>query len=279
MGIIPGILVPPPEPLRRRYGLLTAASGPLDLPSPHGRGGGVRYAPVTCGSASPYPIGCYGGLVDQPAEDKAGTPGDVEVDARPFMVVAAMECGAVGYTGPEFEERVQRRLLAGEQGAAELALWTGTDPGGNALNIQSLTSTEENLAAASYDSASLPSVVAALEEYAYNTQGYGYVAFIHAPVSVASWAASHGDLAVRDGPLLRTPFGSIWVFGGGYPSDGGIHITGQVTVWRSPDVFVFPADQTMNRVTNQRLLVAEREYAIAYDCLNGRAEFNPLEAS
>jgi hypothetical protein len=55
-----------------------------------------------------------------------------------------------------------------------------------------------------------------------------------------------------------------------------LHITGQVQVWRSSSEFVYPADQTMNRTTNQRLLIAEREYAIGFDCFNGRAEFDPL---
>src|SRR5690606_39334186 len=60
--------------------------------------------------------------------------------------------------------------------------------------------------------------------------------------------------------------------------DGGayLHVTGQVQVWRAPEPFVYPANQTMNRATNQRLLIAEREYAISFDCMNGRALFDPL---
>ena len=114
MGIIPGQLIQGPEPLRRRYGLLTAASGPIDLPSPHGRGGGLRYIPVTCGVAHPYPIGCYDGLVEAPAEGKPSDPENTEVEAPPFMVVASIECGVVGYTGSEFEAKVRRRLANGE---------------------------------------------------------------------------------------------------------------------------------------------------------------------
>ena len=38
-SLIPAPIVPAPQPLRRRYGLFDAASGPLDLPA-HGEGGG-----------------------------------------------------------------------------------------------------------------------------------------------------------------------------------------------------------------------------------------------
>jgi hypothetical protein len=88
----------------------------------------------------------------------------------------------------------------------------------------------------------------------------------------------------RDGRTARTPFGSIWVFGGGYPGTGPglpsggafIHITGQISAWRSAEPEIYPVDQVMDRATNQRLLLAEREWAVAYDCFNGRAAFDPL---
>lgn len=287
MAIVPAPLVQTPEPGRIRYGLLRAASGPLDLASPGGRGGGARYVPVTCGVAHSYPIDCYDGLIQEPAGGKPADPGNAEVEASSFMVLATIECGAAGYRAAEFEEQARRRLEAGEQGAAERALWTGLDPDGNSLDILNLQDTAEAIFPS--ENFDLDAVVGGLEDYAYRDQGYGYTAFIHAPVRVAAYAGA-SNLIVRDGPLMRTPYGSIWVFGGGYPGTGAggastfpngsyIHITGQVNVWRSSDVHTFPADQTMNRATNQRLLVAEREYAIGFDCLNGRAEFNPIGES
>jgi hypothetical protein len=286
MALIPGMLVTAPEPLRRRYGLFTAASGPVDLPSPQGQGGGVRYVPVTCGQAHPYPIGCYDGLVEVPEGGKPVDPDNAEVTANPFMVVASIECATVGYTAAEDEARVRRRLEAGEQGGAELALWTGLDPNGNSLDITSLAESAEDISTVA-DELSLAHVVAALEDYAYREQSYGYTAFIHAPVAVAAWAAE-ANLIVDDGPLMRTPYGSVWVFGGGYPGTGAaggdappaggsyMHVTGQVTVWRASEEHVYPVDQTMDKATNQRLLLAEREYAIGFDCFNGRAIFDPL---
>lgn len=283
MGLHPGELIAGPEPIRRRYGLFTAASGPIDLPLPHGRGGGVRFIPVTCGEAHPYPIGCYGGLVEVPEDGKPVDPSDMEFQTGVFSVVASEECGSLGYTAQEFEAKVRRRLDNGEQGAAELALWTGLDPEGNTLDIPHLDETTDTI---SVDSLDIRSVVAGLEDWAYRAQGYGHVAYIHAPVAVAAWAADAG-LVIQDGPLKITPYGSVWIFGGGYPGTGldgaappegglNLHVTGQVQVWRSPEPFVYPVNQTMNRTTNQRLLLAEREYSISFDCMNGRALFEPL---
>lgn len=281
MALHPGDLIAGPEPLRRRYGLFDAANGPVDL-SDHGRGGGVRFLPVTCGQAHPYRIGCYAGEVD--SDEKPVDPSDEEFQTGVFSVIATEECGSVGFTATEFQNKVLRRLSNGEQGAAELALWTGVDGDGDALDIPHLAEDPTTISVG--NPLSIVHVVAALEDWAYRAQGYGHVAYIHAPVAVAAHAADAG-LVIEDRPVKRTPYGSIWVFGGGYPGtgdggaaapDGGayMHVTGQVQVWRSPEPFVYPPDQTMNRTTNQRLLVAEREYAISFDCMNGRALFDPL---
>lgn len=275
MALIPGPIVAQPQSLGRRYGLLTAAIGPLDLPSPHGLGGGVRYEDETCGTAHPYPTNCD--PEDNPA--KPQDDGNAEVEARPFAVVAGMLCGALGFTEAEFRAKIERRLESGEQWAAEYALWHGETEAGLSLDIESIGTAADVDASQAYDPSHLASVVAALEGWAYGDQHYDGTAFIHAPVGVAAWGNAFGDLVIRDGNRYRTPMGSIWVFGGGYPSDEGLRITGQTTVWRSATSFTFPPDQTMDRTTNQRHLVAEREYAIGFDCFVGAAEFTPLEGS
>jgi hypothetical protein len=280
-GIIPGPLIAGPEPVGRRYGLLSAAAGPIDLPE-HGRGGGVRYVPVTCGEATPYPVACVDGLV---AHDvKEGQSDNALVEALPFVVYASIECGALGYSETEFRQKVERRLANGEQGAVELALWTGAvTVGGTPLGIENLQDSAVDIAVA--DEGDFAEVVGALERYIYYTAGYGNTAYIHASVDMAAWAGDH-HLVVQDGPLKKTPYGSIWIFGGGYPGTGAggaappaggsyLYVTGQTTVWRSSDVFTYPVDQTMDRFTNQRLLLSEREYAIGFDCATGRALFNP----
>ena len=284
-GIVPGKLITAPEPIGRRYGLLSAAAGPIDLP-PHGAGGGVRYVPVSCGEAHAWPIECADDAVVSTA--KQGDPGDELVEADPFAVYASYECGSVGYTPREFTDKVLRRLANGEQGAVEYSLWTGnSDVGGVDLGISNFQDDASAITVA--NEADLVSVISAMEEWAYLTMGYGNVAYIHAPVSMAAWFGA--DHLIRiEGGLYKTDFGSIIVFGGGYPGTGAngeappaggayLHITGQTTVYRSAEPFVYPVPQTLDKSTNQYFLLAEREYAVAFDCMVGRALFNPLGGS
>lgn len=278
MALIPGPLITAPEPLRRRYGLFTAASGPLDLPA-RGEGGGVRYIPVTCGPGRPYGVNCYGGEVAAPAKPLDSV--DDATSAGVFLALATVACNAVGFTEAEYQTMARRRLANGEQGAVEEAFWTGLDFEDNALETGGLAENAETVTI--HDDLDMIHIVAALEDYAYRQQGYGNVAYIHAPV-IANAFAAEANLIVQDGPLQRTPYGSIWVFGGGYPGTGAsgaappaggtyLHITGQTTVWRSPEENVYSA---LDQNTNERLVVAERAYAVAYDCFNGRALFDPL---
>lgn len=286
MAMFPGPLIPGPEPVASRRGLFTAASGPISLPE-KGRGGGVRYIPVTCGDAHTYPIDCSGGVVLHP--EKEADPQNPVVETGSFAVYASIECGAIGYSEREFEDQVIRRLLNGEQGAAEYGLWTGLGADGSSLGNENLV--DSATLVINPDDSNIVAVLAALEDYAYRVQGYGNVAYIHAPVTVASWAASQHLVWEKSGdPRQYTPFGSIWVFGGGYPGTGPGHVapplggaylyvTGQTTVWRSDDIWTYPANQTMDRETNQRFLLSEREYAVGFDCFAGVALFDPLGGS
>ena len=269
-SLIPAPIVPAPQPLARRYGLFTAASGPLDLPD-HGEGGGVRYTPEDCGEVAAYGVACYGsgvGQTEAPAKP-LDTVAD-EVNTGVFVALATIECNAVGYTRDEQITRVRRRHEAGEQAAVERALWSGLDFEGNSLGIRTLD-TEAVDIPAGYDPGLITDVIGALERYAYTVNGYGYQAYIHAPVEVASFAHESGQV-LKDGPRLVTPMGSIWSFGA-YPG-GSIIVTGQTTVWRAPGVDVADA---FNPTSNARLLVAERAYAVSFDCFAGRATFDPLE--
>lgn len=284
-GMIPGPLIAAPEAVGRRYGLLSAAAGPIDLP-PHGDGGGVRYVDATCGVAHSWPIACEAEAVV--GEDKEFDPDNPTTEATPFTVYGSLECGSAGYTSREFLDRVQRRLIMGEQGAVEHALWTGvSDVTNTALGISNFT--DDAVDISTPNAQDIVAVVAALEEWIYTTQGYGNIAYVHAPVGVAAWAASQ-HLVEKDGNLLKTPYGSIWVFGGGYPGTGAngdeppaggynLVVTGQTTVWRSADIFTYPIPQTLNRSNNQYTLLAERQYAVGFDCAAGRALFNPLGGS
>lgn len=276
-SLIPAPIVPAPQPLARRYGLFTAASGPLDLPD-HGEGGGVRYTPEDCGEVAAYGVACYGsgiGQTDAPAKPLDGVAD--EVNTGVFVALATIECNAVGYTRDEQITRLRRRHEAGEQAAVERALWSGLDFEGNDLGIRTLD-TEAVDITAGYDPGLITDVIGALERYAYTTQGYGSVAYIHAPIEVAAFAAEQG-LVIPETPSQPTgrkltPMGSVWSFGA-YPG-GSIVITGQTTVWRSADVQVY---ESFENSSNEMLLVAERAYSVAFDCFAGRAEFDPLEVT
>lgn len=259
MAIVPAKVIPAPQPRGLRYGLLTAATGPLDLPVPNGLGGGVRYAPDSCGQARTYPVDCP---PDVAPTQKVFDPIEDLIDADPFVVYSSLQCGSVGYTQAELEARVRRRFANGEQSAVETEMAVIL-----AAAATPLTSPDPN---------SIESVVGELQEWLYGVGGvaYGNVGYLHAPVRVQAYAAFAG-LLLSDGPLWKTQMGTIWVFGGGYPDDGRVYISGQVTLWRAPDIFVPPVDQTFDRTHNQYKLVAEREYAGAFDCFAGSAEFTP----
>lgn len=276
MALIPGMTVPAPERLRRRYGLFDAASGPLDLP-PHGEGGGVRFVP-NCGRSMTYGVTCYGtGEGQTPAPVKPLDGDAAEIETGVFVALATLNCGAVGYTTAEYEAKVRRTLEGTEQASVEEALWTGLDFQGNPLGILNLAEEAEAISLPGLEDLLITDVVGALERYAYTENQYGGVAYLHAPVEVAAHAAEAGLIVPEgSGPNARrlTPMGSVWVFGA-YPS-GDIIVTGQTTVWRSPEVQVY---SSFENATNEVIMVAERAYSVAFECFAGSAEFNPLEGS
>lgn len=261
MAYVPAPVVSAPEPRGLRYGLFTAATGPLALPEPSGLGGGVQYEPASCGIAHLYPVECDGA-----PPTKVFDPADPLVTASPFLAYASLQCGSAGSTSATLEAKVRRRLANGEQTIAEQGLATA------------LTAAASHVAAP--DPSSIASVIGELEQWLYGiaTANYGNIGFLHAPPRFAVAAASEG-MAVKDGPLWRTPMGTIWVFGGGYPDNGAVHISGNVTVWRAANVFVPDPQQTFDRVRNQYHLIAEREYAVAFDCVAADAQYTPVAAS
>lgn len=271
MAVIPAPLIAPPLPLRRRYGIFDATPGPFDLPL-HGEGGGVQYVPDTCGEAYVWGVNCY-----DPGEspDKPLDPDNEVIETGVFAVLATVLCSAVGYTREEYEQKARRRLESGEQAAVERALWSGLDNDGNTLDIRSIDAVAQAVTVPA--DPVIAEVVGALERYAYVDQGYGNVAYLHAPFELAALAAESG-LVIPESTSINarklTPGGSVWVFGA-YPA-GSIAVTGQVNVWRSVEV---PVRQAFERETNEILTLAERTYAVSFDCFAGVAEYDPLEVT
>jgi hypothetical protein len=257
------VAITPPEvvnaPVSRglRYGLFTAANGPLTLPE-HGSAGGVTYRPLSCGFARSYPVECP---ADVEPTDKVFDPADPYVTAEPFVAYATYQCGSAGTSPAEMEARVRQRLANGEQSVAEQAL-------GDILAADAVPLTGP-------DPTSIVATVADLEQWLYSSAGagYGQVGFLHAPFRYNAYASING-LLVKDGKLLRTNLGTVWIFGD-YIDDGTIYISGNVNVWRSEQVVVPPVEQTFDRSGNQYMALAERDYAVAYDCVAASSVFIP----
>lgn len=261
------VAAPAAGPLR--YGLFNAARSIVDIPV-HARVGGVQFEPDTCGIARLYTAECP--ITDQ--DVKTLTDTSPTVTAAPFAVYASVVCSPVGRTPEEQSRRAAARLLAGEQTQVENALWNGGGVGATpALTLAGAT-------VATSPAVSFHARISALEEAFYSA--YGYQGTIHLNTA-ATGAAARAQMLVRATPppevpsVLVSPLGSRWSFGAGYditgpanvaPAAGSVwaFMTGPVTIWRSPDMLLPDPRQTFNRVSNQMIAIAEREYVQAYDC-------------
>jgi hypothetical protein len=284
-----------------RYGLFNVAP-PQQLPESvvvdggitdsnfrdHAFGSGFFYDPVGCGEAHLYEINC------DPPVVKDVDPNSAEVPVLPFVVYSTLACGMpsnVAY----YSSKNLTRLYSTEQEAVEAALWAGS--AGNTPFIVD--------AAGPYGVpvdvgaggtfANVVDAVSALEQHAYGAAHYGYHATLHAQIAVHAYAAdaflittAHSGFDAAWGvsmnePVLRTPLGTKWVFGGGYPGTGPagvapgagetyIWITGLTTVWRDeawqpPN----PLRSQFSRTNNQLELLAERRYLATFDCFSAYA--------
>lgn len=254
MSITPPVVVDAPVPRGLRTGLFAAGVGPRILPD-HGSAGGITYEPISCGHAHFLEVSC--GLGDLAVEKTIDTS-DGQIRANPFVVYASMGCGSVGSSSADLDRKVRQRLANGEQTIAEFGLGLVLSAGATPIAAADPT---------------LTGVVGGLEQWLYGINGaaYGNVGYLHASIRMAAYAA-HEELIVHDQGLMKTPMGTIWIFGGGYPDDGTITVSGQVSVWRSAQVYTPPAQ--LNLQTNQYTIIAEREYAVAYDCVAASSVFD-----
>lgn len=273
VATIPPLLVPKPTPsMPLRYGLLQAAVGPLDLPI-HGRNGGVRYVTPLCGEGFGYEIECIGAQ-----NSKAGDFGDSlnTVTGVPFIIYATMQCGTVGFNYNEFQALIVERLKGVEQAMLEEIFSTATFAAAPAL-----TTAAGGIAVLAGTGVTAVEVVSELERAMYcggtlNT-AYGPPAYLHMPIPVLNELKSQ-HLIEFDGTRWRTPLGTVVSAGcyagnspvGVAPADGSfwIYITGQTAIWRTPDsaIQVAPVEGSLNRTTNQMMMLAEREYVVTFEC-------------
>lgn len=272
VATIPPLLVEKPTPsLPLRYGLVQAAVGPLDLPT-HGRNGGMRYVTSLCSDGFGYEIECLAAQNSKTAEFGDGMD---TITGVPFIIATTIQCGTVGFTPEELRGYVVERLKGIEQGTLEAIFSTGAVAQAPALLTTSGISTVVGGGVTPVE------VVSELERAMYcgGALGtvYGPPAYLHMPIPVFNQLKSD-HLIEFDGTRWRTPMGSVVSAGcyagntpgGVVPADGTfwIYITGQTTIWRTSDdsIHVAPVEGSLNRTTNQYLMLAEREYVITFEC-------------
>lgn len=266
VATIPPLLIDKPTPaFPLRYGLLAAAVGPLTLPV-HGRNGGLQYVNSMCGGTYGYEVAC---LPDQLA--KTFTDNLQTVLGIPFVVYSTFVCAPVGFTDAELKAFGVQRLMSVEQSIVEQVFSSG-----DFAQAPSLANNPDvvTVAATSTDPVD---VISELETAIYCTSGYGPPAYLHMPIAVLNHLKQE-HLVEWDGTRWRTPMGSVVSAGcyagtdpdGADPADGTfwVYVTGQTTVWRTPDseVFVSPVEGYLDRTTNQVNMLVEREYVVTFEC-------------
>lgn len=275
-AIIPPVYVENPvNPFPLRYGLFQAALGPFDLPE-HARGGGLQYITGNCGEGFGYDMACLPDLADKSAAWTEN--GTTTVLGAPFVVFATLQCGSAGLSPDELRDLTMDRLRSVEQAVVEEVFSTSTfgqSPGLTAADgIITVTGAGDTVG----------NVLSELERARYcgftgNTAQYGQPAVLHVAIPVFN-ALKSEHLIDFDGTRWRTPMGTVVSSGcyanndpaGVAPADGvfWMYITGQTAIWRSSDQFVrenIPGPEgTLDRTTNQYMMIAEREYVVTYEC-------------
>lgn len=274
VATIPAVPIEKPTPsMPLRYGLFQAAVGPFDLPE-HARNGGLHYETAICGIGHGYEVEC---LLD--LNSKAGFwtgNGITSVAGLPFIVAATVQCGAAGYTFEEQRSFVVERLKGVEQSVVEEVFSTSTL--GQAPGLV----TADGITTVTGAGDTLTDVLGELERARYcgftgNTTQYGVPGYLHVAIPVFN-RLKELHLIEFDGTRWRTAIGTVVSTGcyanndpsGAAPADGvfWLYLTGQTTIWRASDndIHVAPVEGSLNRTTNQMLMLAEREYVVTYEC-------------
>jgi hypothetical protein len=248
----------------KRVGLFDVSTGPLDLPV-HARSGGIQYQTSICNNPRCYAVACIGDHTT-----KTLTDGLTLITGDPFVIYSDLLCSPVGIDEDQVRQYLFNRLTLGEQLTTENVFsqqLCAQAPGlSNNAAVQTLTVASD-----------IVDALSELETALYAS--YGTYGVLHVPYQFAPYF-SYLKLIHKDGnePFWRTALGTKVNFGnyagltpaGGAPTAGTlwIYITGQSTVWRTPDSDLFVANiaDTLNRPVNSFTAVMEREYVVSFDC-------------
>lgn len=210
--------------------------------------GGVHLLPTNCGTE-------HGLLpVDCPPTEPIDIDGDgPDLSVVPFpatTVYAADECGLVGRSEEAARDRAVHQLSIHERADVE----------GHTATLLQARVTDVRTADGDTVEARLVQAVAIAEA---ELGAAGLPGVLHISAGQAAYAQKAGMVRWQGGQPL-TPLGHRWAFGGGYGALGDtLYVTGPVTVLRS-DV---STGVGMGHRQNKRLVVAQRDVSVAWECL------------
>lgn len=189
--------------------------------------------------------------------------------AEPFSVYTSLNCKNVDIG--EVSNFLRERLALSEGRGVEAAFWTGS------LGQYPALATDPDVITAPA-AGSVVAAIGALEQKL--AERYGGIGVIHAPRSVMPYLAD-ANLIVRDGQTqLRTPLGTRLAFYSGtdgtvgptgstpvVPGQVWLYATGAIVAYQG-EVDVLPeGGAALNRTTNEVILLAERPWTLARDCV------------
>lgn len=230
-----------PAAVPASYGLYPGAASVVDLADPSRLAQGVTIRTVNCGTLISWPIACDA--------DPDGPGGVKEADRAPdadfvgTAVVAADECGIAEDVADQRNRltqllRLKEHIEVGEMVAAKLLA-----AGGVAV-----------------PEVGIVSAIGRAEEI---LSVFGFKGVIHLAPHMAA-DVFNAQLATISGSTVLSPLGHAYAFDGGYVTMGeNIYVTGPVTVLRDPVEYI--AEDTPQ--TNRRLVIAERNVVVAWECV------------
>lgn len=229
-------------------GLYTAGTL-VELTKPARIDGGVQVEQSNCGfNVRRWELGCDpdGNPVDKGDGDRDEPEGTT---FPAFGVVATDKCGLLGRNEEEAQARARQAMRLQESIQAEEH---------TADLLVARAGTPADAVDPARDKA-IKGAVAALEAA---MAAMGIQGVIHAHVQLA--AELKGLITPGTGGKLFTPAGHQFAFGAGYGALGNTLLvgTGPVTIYRTP-VDVLPSMEVRR---NERLVVAEREVAVTWEC-------------
>lgn len=259
-----------PGAITPRYGLFSVvqALGTMveGIPMPvHAGQGGLEYETSVCDLPTCFETDCITTLGTKPAGE---TPTIITGD--PFIALTSLSCGMVGLTEDRLRGFLRDRAAAGEQTLVEDVFSQGLC--GQAPSLSNNTPPAVDVGPA----ADVVEAVSQLETALYTV--YGLPGVLHVPTAAAAYLMQGYQIWRDSAGIWRTPAGSYVSIGnyagldpaGGAPAAGAtnIYITGQVSIWRTPEseVFYTPIAAALNRATNQVNGYREREYIVGYEC-------------